>query len=44
MTTPLLNVAAVVNEPTPSFIAKMPPRNNRSRPPKNAPPSVNAML
>ena len=44
MTTPLLNVAAVANEPTPSFIEKMPPRNSRSRPPKNAPPSVNAML
>ncbi len=44
MTTPLLNVAAVANEPIPSFIVKMPPSSVRSRPPKNAPPSVNAML
>ena len=44
ITTPLLNVAAVANDPTPSLIVKMPDRNSRSKPPKNALPSVNARL
>jgi hypothetical protein len=40
----LLNVAAVVNEPMPSLIVKIPPNSSRSKPPKYALPSVNAML
>ena len=44
ITTPLLNVAAVANDPTPSLIVKMPDSNNRSMPPMKAPPSVNARL
>ncbi len=44
ITTPLLNVPVVAKEAAPSVIEKMPDRNSRSKPPKNAPPSVNAML
>ncbi len=44
ITTPLLNVAAVVNDPTPSLTVKIPDISTRSNPPKNALPSVNARL
>ncbi len=44
ITTPLLKVAAVANDPTPSLIEKMPDNRTRSNPPMYAPPSVNAML
>ncbi len=44
ITTPLLNVAAVANDPTPSLTVKMSFRNSRLNPPRNAPSSVNARL